>query len=662
MIVEISMTNRMLFAATQSLRAISVVFVLLFILVSVAHSQSNEPDSLRRKMGTLPAKDTTEVADSTAIEAEPPVQYPAFYDREPRGFEAFTGMSRAIDMSGSNRQMYYSLRDVLRPLTSFYALRFGPYGQDYGVTHLGLPPYLYSISPDHAGSYHTYRFSPSGLNDLKLFSIEQGDALLVELDSPYSPTASVLAYSGSPDQENAITELSVFKGDYSFANTDVRFKQLVSDRFGWDFDIGIEKSDGYMAASAKERENYNLNLHYKLTPKWQLSSRIRFMTTDDQMAQLGLWSGIFATRDGFFRSIELEAISIDSADNVSSGFISYQTFEEKIRSSRFYLWQKHDAFRAGLDITRNIRNLQLHAKSKLLFNRVTFDYGYDYYTRINVDGGLSLFPGRKVSYFLIARYLYDWGDISRFGAGARVSLRATESLSAFVSGDVSNVPPTDMARFLRPTGFDINSDGAPEYNHNGDRSLEPTRVASISGAMRLDRDKYSLVATGRISRVTDMVIWQRYEGAMGGLYQSEVRDADLYALTVHGEASPFGQLAVSSDYTYARLTNKNSEDNLSLMPRHNLYGTISWKQHIGSLRLDVFPSLEAEYHSENYSSHFNTADLEPYLIMHGRFSVKIKSFTFYYTMENIFNNTYETVYGYPSFRSVWWGFRWIFIN
>ena len=662
MLVEISMTNRMLFATTRSLRTIPVILILLFILIQVARGQSNEPDSLRSKIGILPEGDTTEVADSAAVEAELSVQYPAFYEREPRTFEAFAGMSRSIDLSGSNRRMYHSLRDALRPMTSFYALRFGPHGQDYGATYLGLPPYLYSISPDHAGSYHTYRFSPSGLNDLRLFSIEQGDALSVELDSPFSPTASVSAYSGSPNQKDAITELSVFKGDYSFANTDVRFKQLVSDRFGWDFDVGIEKSDGYMAASAKERENYNLNLHYKLTPKWQLSSRIRFMTADDQLAQSDLWSGVSATRDDFFRSVELEAISSDSANNTSSGFLSYQTFEEKTRSNRFYLWQKHDALRTGVNIVRNRGNMQLYASSRLLYNRVTFDYDDDYYTRVNADGGLGLFPERKVSCFLIARYLYDWGDVSRLGAGARVSLRATEGLSAFISGDIANVPPTDMARFLKPSGFDFNMDGTPEYNHGGDRSLEPSRISSISGAVQLHGDKHGLVATGRISRINDMVIWQRYEGAMGGLYQSEAHDADLRALTVHGEATPFGQLAVSSDYTYARLSRRDSEGNLSLMPRHNLYGTISWKQHIGSLRLDVFPSLEAEYHSENHRSHFNTADLEPYLLMHGRFSVKIKSFTFYYTMENILNKTYETVYGYPAFRSVWWGFRWIFIN
>jgi outer membrane cobalamin receptor len=235
-------------------------------------------------------------------------------------------------------------------------------------------------------------------------------------------------------------------------------------------------------------------------------------------------------------------------------------------------------------------------------------------------------------------------------------------LSAFISGDVSNVPPTDIARFLKPAGFDFNGDGTPEYNHGGDRSLEPSGISSVSGAVRLGRQRYNLTMTGRICRITDMIIWQHYEGAMGGLYQSEARDTDLYALTVHGEASPFGQLAVSSDYTYARLTDRHTEDNLSLMPRHNLYGVISWKQHISGLRLDMFPSLEAEYHSESYRSHFNTVDLEPYLLMHGRFSVKIKSFTFYYTMENIFNKTYETVYGYPSFRSVWWGIRWIFVN
>jgi hypothetical protein len=387
------------------------------------------------------------------------------------------------------------------------------------------------------------------------------------------------------------------------------------------------------------------------------------MTVDDSLAQLGLWSGITAEREDFFRALEMSAVSGDSNGNISRGAVSYQTFEEKIRSrGRFYLWQKHDSFRCNADVVRTSEARRLHMTSELLVNRLTFDSGYDYYTRFSVDGALDLLRQSRVSCRLVGRYLYDWGDASRLGGGVTAGLRVAEGLSAYVTGDVSSVPPSDMARFLKPGGYVTDRNGSQDYNHGGDRGLEPTTLTSLSGALRFECERYGLVATGRISRVDDLVIWQRYEGAEGGLYTSEARDADLCAMTVIGEVSPFGDLWLNSEYTFARLQNRDTDDDLSLMPRHNLYASLSCKQRIGNLQLEVFPSIEIEYHSENYRNHFNYTDLGEYLLVHGRLSARIKSFTFYYTMENIFDREHETVYGYPCFRRVWWGFRWIFIN
>jgi outer membrane cobalamin receptor len=98
------------------------------------------------------------------------------------------------------------------------------------------------------------------------------------------------------------------------------------------------------------------------------------------------------------------------------------------------------------------------------------------------------------------------------------------------------------------------------------------------------------------------------------------------------------------------------------MPRHNVYASVIWDQYISKIRMNAFPSVEVEYHSKNFGSYLNPIDLEDYFLLHLKVSVRIKSFNFYYTMENVTNVKYQTVYAYPSARRVWWGIRWIFLD
>ncbi len=634
----------------------------IIVFGSAVFGQSGDPEILSGQLEEPSQPDSASVVDSAMVQPGSSADYGPFYSGAPWGPDKFAGVAHSIKLGGSNSRMYRSVGDALRPITSFYSLEFGPFGQEYGVTFLGLPPYMCKLSPDPAGSYQTYRFPPAGLTDLRLVGLEQGEELLVKLNDPLRPTASVTLCSTPQNEPDAETEVSVFKGGHSFANTDVRFGQLVSQRFGWDFNVGIEKNDGDLLSSAKRRENYSLNLHYKLTPKWQLSSRIRFLRYDDEVAQFGRWSGLADTRDGFLRVIELDALSADSNADFSRAFVSYQTYEEKVRGRNLYIAQQHGSLSGGADFVRNIRSSAVYILPRLVFNRVTFEPGYDYYTRVSIDGGVDLFAESSVACLLIGRYLYDWGDASRLGYGARVRFDVRDDLSAIVSGDVFHVPPTDMARFLKPQGFDADRGGIPEYNHGGDRTLQPTEVQSVSGSFEFERNGCELAVVAKAGRIDDMVIWQRHEGAVGGLYQAEECDAELTALIASSDVSPLKNLEIVSGYTFARLLRTDDRTDVSLMPRHNLYASIGLKQHIGSLQLDVFPNIEAEYHSTSYSNQFKGADLDGYVAVHGRFCVKIKSFTFYYSMENVFNRQYRTVDGYDSYRRVWWGFRWIFIN
>jgi outer membrane cobalamin receptor len=219
-----------------------------------------------------------------------------------------------------------------------------------------------------------------------------------------------------------------------------------------------------------------------------------------------------------------------------------------------------------------------------------------------------------------------------------------------------------MARFLKADAFDTDGDSLSDYIHTGNTSLSPSTSNTLSGAIRFEGEGYRIALTGRESRIDRMVTWDRHEDSLVVLYSAVARDADHRALSASIQLTPFAGTELLAGYTYACLEDRDDGSNLSLMPRHNLYTSVSWKMHIGRFRLDVFPSLEVEYHSTNHASHVNTESLDDYVLANGMINFKIKSFTFYYSMENIFDTEHRTVNDYLQYRQVWWGFRWIFRN
>jgi len=553
----------------------NVVFGTLVTLLAVSlfapcsYCQTTDDDSLDVARMLESPFDSVLMEDSLALPAELPTIYPDFYDCNPMTTTIFAGCTDIVELAGNQPQMYFSLRDALRESTQFYRLTFGPMGQSYGMTFLGLPPYLLRLSPDLAGLYQLYEFPITGMSDLRLFSLEQGDVLIIDTDDPRSGTASLTTYRRPHNANEAYADLSIYKGDYSYSSTDVIFKQRPGNRFGWGFNVGVEGTNGYLSNSKKDRENYAVDLHYKLTPAWQLNAEVRYLNIDDNLAHLERWESITAERDDAYRSLTVDAVSADSSENYVRAYAQYQTFEEKVRSRLLLLRQKIDNHRFGCELVRPVRQHTAFLESRLAFNRVTLEPGYDYYTRMKLLGGIHLFPEGRISWLLSGNYLYDWGDASRVGGTAGMILRSIDSMTLRTSVGISHIPPTDMARFLKPWGLEIAGDDPSLYYHNGDRSLKPTLVATASAEIKYSFNRYDLTAAGRACRIDDMVVWQAYEGEIGSLYQSEARNANLYALTGTCGVGFLGSAKLKSSYTYSRIDDRNSDGNLSLMPRRS---------------------------------------------------------------------------------------------
>ena len=638
-----------------------IVLAAMLIAAPQSHGQELPDDSLRDISQEFPLGDSLNIADSIVM-PPPPVFYPDFY--EPAWFDVSASESpeSRTELTGNRHRMYFTVRDVLKSRTDFYALKFGPMGQTYGMSHLGLPPYMMSIHPDHAGAYMATQLPPAGIADLRLYGMERFDFVTITTDGSISPSAMVNGCRKAFNKDDAESEVQIFKGDYSYANTDVVFRQNVGNRFGWGFNVGVEQSRGYRTQSRKYRENYNAEVRYKLTPDWQMTTVVRFMNVNDTVSQLGRWTSVFTERETVLKDLNVSLRSSDTSGALVDVRAGWQSYQEKVRSKYFFMRQLVERFRVNGSLAKGFERFTTRIRPEIQLNRVTFDPGYEYYTRAVIDADIASKKNSRLDWMIFGNYLFDWGDASRIGGGGSVGLDLTTWASLHATGKFSHIPPSEAARFLKPCGFDFDGDGAQEYNQGGDPTLKPTRQEALSAGLTLQSGVSSLSIDARIAQFSDLVIWQSYEGEQGGLYQSESRDADQVALTAIAATRLLNMFNLRASYSYARLREADTERDQSLMPRHNVFTSLSWKQELRKPRLLFFPTIEAEYHSENHTDYINRVMLDDYLAINGRISVRVKSFNFYYNMENIFNKTHQTVYGYPMNRRVWWGIRWIFLN
>jgi hypothetical protein len=618
-------------------------------------------DSVIMMMDSLAADTVNLSSTQSAAQAEDTsVMLPRFYDFNRPGPVAM--LAQEVSITGNDERIYYSLRDAISQLTSFYTLRYGPIGQTYGITYLGLPPYLLRICPDRIGSYLYYSFPPAGISDHRLVGIELGDRVIVNEDDPVSGAARISVEREPYDESGAYSEAQIMKGDFSYSNTDVIFKQKPANRLGWGFRMGLENSGGYISSTGKNRENFYVHLDYKLNHQWQMSSNLQFMKVDDTLSQRLRWNNVTTVAERSLSNLSLVVQNEDSLGSLKRLEVRRQEFAEKVRSRNFYLGQRHDLYGLLGDYRHHVGHNAVFASADLEFRRITFDPGYDYYTRFRGRAGIDAFQNRPLSLSISGNYLYDWSDEHCVGGSVRLRCTARDSVSAYLRADMVFIPPTDMARFLNSEGFDFNGDGEDEYVQSGDRDLSPTRLRSVSGGLVYMYGQSSLDGYAKAMELNDLIIWEADEGDRGGYYQAAAVDGLLYSATGSAQTTLFNLLTLNASYTYSRITESGSEKDLSLMPRHNLHGSISWQQKVPKLQIQAFPIIEAEYHSIMPGNYANPSGIDRYLLVHGRIALRVKKFTFHYSMENILNTEYETVSGYPLKRRVWWGIRWIFFD
>lgn len=646
----------------QASRYFAALILSLFLAAVFFTSEASCQD-WEEDCGGVPCndEDSLSVLDSLEAPADTAsILYPPFFGRDPVAPQSTVAVADSIHLGRQHMRIHHSMNDALRRDMRFYPLERGPRGQSYSLSYRGLPPYMLNISPDSPGSYHALRIPPVGIMDLRLHGLEQADEILL---IPYPNGGSygeVVTYRRAPNYSVPYTEISLFRGDYSFSNASVKFRRPVGDRLAWGAAVGIERSNGYLLGSEKERQDYALQFAYKLTPGWQVYLDGAFQNVNDEVAGLGLERYTSGRRDATFQDFGLTAIRKDSLGNESRVQGYFRSFEDKLRNTPYLLRQRHEVFSLGHNSVREFDAFRFLSTGRLDFRGVWIDQAHETYTVLDMDGGIELKELPHVTPFVGGGILLGYNEKLYIDANASLGWKPHTSISGTFGGRLSHIPPSDLARWLPKTEYDFDLDSVSEYVHAGGESLRPTRSTSLFGSIGYTDSTVNLEAGAEVADLSGLVIWDSDLSAPA-LFNASATNATLLSGTLSGTVMPFDPVRVDLDYCYSRIED-DDDYGLGLMPRHNLFARLFWKTRIDRFNLTTWPSVEFEYHSENYIDYLNPEVLDDYALLHVKLSVKLKSFTFYYSMENVLDVEYETLYGYPSGRSVWWGFRWMFDN
>ncbi len=637
------------------------VLILSLVLVAVSFSADAFCQDWEEDCGGVPCDDEDSLAILDSLEAPADtasILYPPFFDTAPTISESMTTTADSIHLSEQQTRMHHSMNDALRRDMRFYSLEKGPRGQSYSLSYRGLPPYMLGISPQSPGEYQLLHVPPMGLNDLRLHGLEMADYTVILPPRSGGSYGDIVTFKRAPDYTVPYTEINVFRGDYSFSNASVKFRQPVGERLTWGAAAGIERSNGYLIGSEKERQNYALHFAYKLRPGWQLFLDGAFQNVNDQVAGLGLERYTTGRRDATFQNIALTAIRKDTLGNESRFEGFFRSFEDKLRNTPYLLRQRHEAFSFGHSSVREFDAFRFVSDGRLDYRRVWIDPGYDTYTVLAMDGGIELKGSQQLNPYVGGGVLLGYNEKLYIDAIADLSWRPFASIIGTFGGRLRHIPPSDLARLLPRREYDFDVDGASEYVHAGDKHLRPTRSTAVYALVGYSDSTMSFEIGAESADLSGLVVWDAGLAAPAVFSVSAI-DAHLLSGTVSGSVMPFEPVRMDLDYCFARIEDDDGVG-IGIMPRHNLFARLFWRSRIDRFNLTVWPSIEFEYHSENYVDYLNPELLDDYALLHLKLSVKLKSFTFYYSMENVLDVEYETLYGYPSSRSVWWGFRWMF--
>ena len=569
----------------------------------------------------------------------------------------------SIDYDATGRNIACGPADLLKSSPEFEMAEAGPFGHTRYQTFYGLPLEEIRLG-DFRFDYSTFGLPANSFIDTRLLSLSNADRIIYDRMISADNFNSIYFERMPAPDSNAFSSAMMQKGDYGFSNTLVRFATPLGYRANLGLAVGNKQSDGYLADWQKDAESYRIYGNYQLNDNYQLQSDLLFSSISDQHRFLTGYNGYQGNSEIDWFGYSLALASSDSARYLRRSAFVYQEFSETVRGFHDKFSREQKTFRLILENDFTLGKFRTIYQVEPYYCQAKFDSDYDF-------PGLRMFSQshlRLSESFTTALSLSTGFDKYRdtrlsVTLGNRLELADSLQLNAQVfrisrGADENELfSATPLLQFTDEDGLSL------DYIQSGNDDLPLTVYQGIGGSLDFEREQFGFSLFSKYAQIEDFIYWTDIDPS-SDLALITPQTSDLKWLNIGSALKwklPYS-FELSGSYSYNYLEDEAETSSFALVPRHNLYGSLSKHLYIAKLNLHVDLLFETEYHSTNYKSIYNPEELGRYAIANFQIHFNIKSFTLFYSMDNIFSNRYRTFYDYDNVRAVWWGFRWNFIN
>lgn len=573
---------------------------------------------------------------------------------------SYANLTWEMPKSVINQYFHEDLGNILQYIPGVFLFDFGSSGQELQAGFHGANNRQVAIVFDDRPLFDPV-FGGFDLNFLPVAFIRKLD-VQPGLSSPQVfSSAEVISITSDDFSDDApYSQVSYHKAPYGYSDVDVVFGQRISKKMTLLVGGFIKSFDGKTASQNMEQQNVRMKINYTLSPRWNF----QYSLLNNKLNRHVL-------------NPDLDNIAFQFPDAIQKNNRTDHTL--KINGRLFNSFKNN--FKANVFYSNQESNLSDKATNNRLQTPATY-FGLNLKNSFSMLGQVASFGGN---------FLHQQTDADSIGKHQH----ASGSLFSQIHWNVTDKIRTEFnGNLLFHTFFPTQYSGGIASYFRISKSLEfslgikqsiryPTffelnSTGPFIGEPALDQELHREINTGlRLKLQPNLSLMTNvYFKSIDRFVEIHTIDSSTVRFINRTKSSKFAGADVQLNWDiFTRLAAFfafQTIDNATLFDQPQ-YKLLSYLQYSDSLfQGDLCPTLRLEgvmigARKSNYSNRFyllkNTENLNPVFLLNAHLLLNFGNLKVFFSLENILDNKYQTIYGYPmKRRSLHYGIRWEFWN
>jgi len=639
-------------------RIFGIIVALLVGSYSVAIAQESENDSTK----AVQAPDSLHESD----------QSPALDDSLPK-----ITRPRFISVSDSLIKLLFGRFDGQqgfpdRPQSSttwqsepaLYRLAVGMWGDMETLHPLGLTPSHLSRSDNLVGEQSFANPVPLPYSE-EWVRVEPSQRFylltptLSGLVLPLGRSTSMYQQSDLVEFDTATSSVYVNRGRGGFANTTFDFASNFGSFGSIRADGTFQKNDGLYSGADSKLSRMRLTVEPRLSDNLLGRAHYSFNRLRGSKVYFPTDFQFDGNVTDNFATLSTSLTYLRSEDSQFDLRLSYRNDDQRFDDAGVKAEQRFRVVESQLEFQRrHLKNTTSVVVTSRYLNYQSQEMGT---SSIYFDAGLRRLGAisERASYFASASLVGSDKLSPAPNVMASSSFQASTTTTLSLIGGWRSIQPQPEMLYMEPVQAML-ADTVVTYSILSDPDLGVGSAASLEMVLNYSRPRLSMQVVGGAINMMNVSEWQFSEDSLEyGRYSAVEVDKNVFYGTLKVHAEPFTRVTANASYGLRNVSSGGKE--ITSGPIHTANGSAWYRFPINRFRLWLNVGAGATFRSA--ANRYLAGGVEDGVILtETYFSFDLKRFHFYFNYQNLLDVEYTLNNIQQPGRSVWWGFKWNFVD